>query len=294
MYEKILVPLDGSHAAEIVIPYIVDTAVKFGSEVNLVSVAEHDITGLENLYNSYLEQVREKMIFQLKRYGSTGEIKEQSKVLAGKPADEILRYADANGIGLIIMATGASSATEKWPLGSVWTRVIRASTHPVLLIRSPVNTAALQEKNIIKKILAPLDGSKSGEAALPFMETLALASGAQIVLMHVIEPVPTIAPPHMYTAPQWAVQYEQSIMDMAHFYINDIANKLKQKGIVSSNVLITGLPEEQIIDYSEKNDIDIIGISTRGWAGISRWVFGNVTDKVLRVGSKSVLVVRPA
>ena len=50
---------------------------------------------------------------------------------------------------------------------------------------------------------------------------------------------------------------------------------------------------EIIINYAETNHCDLIAMSTRGRSGIARWVIGSVTEKVLRIGKKPVLVVKP-
>ncbi len=59
-------------------------------------------------------------------------------------------------------------------------------------------------------------------------------------------------------------------------------------------MLVMGPAADRIIDYAKENAIDLIAMSTHGRSGISRWVFGSVTDKVLHAGDIPVLVVRPS
>ena len=105
MYERILVPLDGSSAAEIVLPYAMEIATKLGAEIILVSVSEFTTAEVDHLYRSYLEPLRERVQRELKDYGAKEEVKVYSDVLLGKPADEIMRYADESNVGLIAMAS---------------------------------------------------------------------------------------------------------------------------------------------------------------------------------------------
>jgi len=61
MYESLLVPLDGSGAAQVVLPYVVEIAARLNSEIILVSVAEPKAADFEYLYRSYLEHVAEML-----------------------------------------------------------------------------------------------------------------------------------------------------------------------------------------------------------------------------------------
>ena len=57
MYERILVPLDGSNAAEIVLPYAEEIAARTGAEIILLSVSDPTTTGMDHLYRAYIERI---------------------------------------------------------------------------------------------------------------------------------------------------------------------------------------------------------------------------------------------
>jgi nucleotide-binding universal stress UspA family protein len=50
---------------------------------------------------------------------------------------------------------------------------------------------------------------------------------------------------------------------------------------------------EAILDYTEQHKVDLIAIATHGRSGVSRWVFGSVTQKVIQAAPVPVLVIRP-
>jgi nucleotide-binding universal stress UspA family protein len=56
--------------------------------------------------------------------------------------------------------------------------------------------------------------------------------------------------------------------------------------------LLHGRPAEQLLDYAEQHDIDLISIGTHGRTGIDRFVMGSVAEKVIRRSEKPVLTVR--
>jgi len=286
MYEKILVPLDGSTIAELVLPYAEEIAAKFGAEISLFSVCEADAGYTENLYRSYLKAVLSKVQHDLKDWG-TKEAKIPIEVASGKPAIEILRYADENNISLIILAGRGSSGEGPWPLGNIAVKVLRIASKPVLMIRAPAGDNALKEKRLVKKILVPLDGSRVGEAAIPHAEALAQTLDAKLVLFQVVEPAPSLPTDDAFSP--YRVR-DEKLEKAAFAYIDGMKTTLSKKGLIASGVVLAGYPADEIINYAEANAIDLIAISTHGRSGVGRWAIGSVTDKILYSGDTPVLV----
>jgi nucleotide-binding universal stress UspA family protein len=293
MYEKILVPLDGSSAAEMALPYAEEIAAKQGAEIILASVSELGAVEADPLYRSYLERIVEQIERQLKDWGAKEGAKVKSEVLLGTPASEILRYADEKNVSLITMASRGRSSRGPWLLGNIAAKVLRATGKPVLLIRAPADKVTLQQKNLIKKILVPLDGSKMSEVAIPYAEALAQALGAEMVLFQA------------FVTPTFVGTYEGRSMSPAEFkkreeqvrasmmdYLDHLGRGFQEKGVRTLNVVREGSAADQILEYAEKNGIDLVAMSTHGRSGIGRWVFGSVTDKVLHSGDVAVLTVR--
>ena len=151
MYQKILVPLDGSKLAECAIPHVEKIAEGCGAEqVILVSVTER-VSGYrvmddpgQPLGQRLAPEAVGKLERQARRYlgkiAKTLEakgIKVLEEVLMGKPADEITLYAANERCDLIIMASHGRSGPSRWAHGSVTDKVLRASSVPVLMIKAP-------------------------------------------------------------------------------------------------------------------------------------------------------------
>jgi len=290
MYKKILVPLDGSNAAEIVIPYVEELAARLGAEVVLVSVYESP-DDMSHVHRYYLERIVDRIRSQIKEFEPRNEMRVHSEVLRGRPAQQLLQYADKVNISLIAMSSYGSSGREPKLLGNIATKVLWSTKKPVLLVRSPASDDAIKQKKLVKKILVPLDGSKTGETIIECAQVLAGALDAELVLFEVLEPLrivagfETVAP---YTIPQ----SQESIKASARTYLNGVEKPLTEKGIKTSTEIVWGSAAERIIEYAEAN-IDLVTISSHGLSGVGRWVLGSVTEKVLQVGDKPVLVARP-
>jgi nucleotide-binding universal stress UspA family protein len=292
IYEKIMVPLDGSNAAEIALPYAEEIAARLGAEIILVSVSGPTVEAKDHLYRSYLDKITEQVRGRLDDWGAKEGAKVQSEVFAGKPASEILRYADENNVSLIAMASRGRSGRGPWLLGNIAAKVLRATQKPVLLIRAPADETALQQRSLVKKILLPLDGSSVGEAAFPYAEVLTQELGAELVLFQVLRPTVLIAEGSTMVSAAIYEEQEEARKASALAYVDSVGSSLKEKGLRSRSVVASGSPADQIIGYAESNAIDLIAMSSHGRSGIGRWVFGSVTDKVLHAGDTAVLTVR--
>ncbi len=147
MYDRILVPLDGSGLAEKALKHAKALAKDCGpAEIALLFVVEPLDTTVIEPYNDkdkeYFSQADKKVETWGKDYlakivkdlKSEG-IAAKSIVLKGKAADNILDYAAKKGIDLIVMSTHGRSGPARWAFGSVAERVSAASTVPVLMVR---------------------------------------------------------------------------------------------------------------------------------------------------------------
>ena len=140
-----------------------------------------------------------------------------------------------------------------------------------------------------KKILVPLDGSGLAECVLPHVKAMAKECGTEeVVLLKIVEPAPTWAAEDFdFTAAQTADERA------AKAYLAKMQAQLIAEGFnVRSEVLI-GRPAQTINDFAQKNAVDLIVIATHGRSGISRLIFGNVADKLVRSSYVPVLVIRP-
>ena len=281
MFEKILVSLDGSELAEAALPYGRELAECLGSEIHMLGVC--DLPRLpERLLKAYVDDSASKF----KRAG----LRAKATVICGTPADVILEYAEKAGIDLIIMSTHGRSGLTRWVLGSVADKVLHSVTVPLFLINAK-KAEAVVERKTFRKVLLPLDGSDTGEAAVPFAEELARKTNARLLLLSVMMPAYRITAAQDYPGvdlePIMKAQRES-----AENYLHDVEAKLKQKGITTSSDTMVGSAAETILDYSKEKQVDLIAMSTHGRSGFGRWILGSVTDKVVRASEIPVMVMR--
>ena len=151
MYQKILVPLDGSKLAECVLPHVEELATRCGTnEVVLVSATERvkgyrPVTDYSQPLGMQLapeavgkkEKQAERYLSRIAKRLEKKGIKVQTEVLLGNPAHEITLYAEYRGCDLIVIASHGRSGPSRWAHGSVADKVFKASCVPVFMVRAP-------------------------------------------------------------------------------------------------------------------------------------------------------------
>ena len=148
-----------------------------------------------------------------------------------------------------------------------------------------------------ERILAPLDGSKVGEAALPYVEELVSKLSpkvkAEVTLFQVVSSRVYYVVAGEASAPIPYTEKEmEQIKAKAKEYLDKAGEGLKSKGAIVKTKVAVGNADEEINKAAEEINADLIAMSTHGRSGLSRWAFGSVTAKVLRGGNKPVLMVR--
>jgi len=312
VYRTILLPLDGSEAAEAVLELAKNLAVRSGSALTLLHVCRPEQADYERLHSAYIERVADLVQRDISKICETvqchfeGVTATASPVLVkGEPAEEIVRCAEENEVSVILMATHGRSGLVRSVMSDIANRVVRNSLVPVWLMRT------LDPDDIIcaewppKRVLVPLDGSERAEKVLPYAAEYARLFDAELVLMRVCEqPAITTDYPEASMPISWDEHVSRA---RSHYkaqcsvYLEVVKDRLKEMGIKVTTEALLGDAAEEIIGYIRQNRCDLVAMTTYGRSGmarwvsespVGRWVFSNVTEQVLAATSRGILVVR--
>lgn len=140
-----------------------------------------------------------------------------------------------------------------------------------------------------KKILVPLDGSELAKKALDEAVKLTKVFDSEIVLLQVVPFMPIYGSPELVTP----LIIDEKQKELAEKYLTSLAVELKGKGHKVSVMVKTGqLVAVEIIDFAKEIGADLITMCTHGRSGITRWVLGSVTLKVLTRAETPILLLR--
>ncbi|KPK48476.1 MAG: hypothetical protein AMJ77_00085 [Dehalococcoidia bacterium SM23_28_2] len=300
MFDKILVPLDGSPVAQAILPYVMLVAKGFHSRVILFHVAESALDQEDPEQKTYADETMERIRPLAENYlaGVADEFRKQgidveTRVVGGRATAKILEHAEQENVGLIALSTHGRSGLARWVMGSGVDRILRACEQPVLLVR-PRDEGGGETAARLSKIIVPLDGSNTAEAALPLAEELARALGLELILIQVIGVETTVRFGSM--APDsWSVPSDvlQQLDVVASGYLTGLAKQLKNKGLTVQWEVFRGAAGSRIVEFAKETSDSLVAMTTHGRSGFRRWVMGSVADEVVRHTGEPVLVIRP-
>jgi nucleotide-binding universal stress UspA family protein len=306
VYKKMLVLLDGSQLAEIVFPFVKELAGRLELDVILLHVYSQAMSGFAPMYKTYIESTAKTMATEVNQIrasisASAGSSEIRGELVMGYHADEILRFAEDNRVDMIMMASHGRSGAQRWTIGSVADKILRAAKVPVFLVHADADKNLPFDKWPSRSLLVPLSGSEVSAIVIPHAKALAKQKGAtmDVVLMEVVEPpiTPSYYSPELTGMPMnWGQFVEQEIArskKAAQEYLSGIENEFRQEGINVSSIIMTGTPAEEIAAYAGKNPYTVIVMATHGRRGLSRLVYGSVAQSVLFSVTNPMVLVRP-
>ena len=297
MYTKLLIPLDGSKTAEQVLPFarILAGTLKLPVElldvIDISAMSAHIVSDKARYLDTLItegERVSREYLDEIAA-GLSG-VRVTSTVARGSAADAIIEHAATGKGTLIAMATHGRSGLSRWMLGSVAEKVLRGSHNPLFLVRAHEG-GATDGAAVIKSIVVPLDGSELAESVLPTAMEVAKTLDLEVVLCRAYE----LAASVYRGSEDYLPNYDEMLAQVkaeAESYLAEKAAALKAAGLSRvSSVALAGSGAEEIIRYAQTHRDALVVMCTHGRSGISRWVLGSVTERVVRHSDVPVLVL---
>lgn len=142
----------------------------------------------------------------------------------------------------------------------------------------------------IKKILCPTDFSEPSLLAISAATELAGLTGAEILLVHVVSPLPASPHPGALSAFDTAA-YLKEMLTHGRASMERLVKERIPGKVPSRSMILTGNPSGEIARVAEDEGVDLVVIATHGLTGWRRFVFGSVAERVVRTASCPVLTV---
>ena len=319
MFQRILVPLDGSERSERAIPVAARIAraqsgtiifinvilppVEFGtySAERTVELKPGAFHHREEAASNYLKSITSTYANEL------AGINTETDLSSGAAAPEIYSAALLEKVDLIVLCSHGEAGLKRWAFRSIAQEGVRHSPVPVLVLKEGEETSGMVNATHPLRILVPVDGSALSETALvpttQFIQSLALPSQSEIHLFHVID-TPLVYgkmkhQAHIADGIQedirgQAERYMQSLISWCQTAFAGINLRVTSSLAVNTDVVgtITRIAE-QSNDTDGAANYDMIAMATHGRGGLKRLLMGSVTEHTLKDTNLPLLVVRP-
>ncbi len=300
MYKKMLVPLDGSEAAENVLPYARALAKRLALPVDLLEVVDftelaRSVSAADGLFLDRIakDEARRSAVYLAGIAESFSGIAARCLVRQGRAADIIVEMAAAEKDTLIMMATHGRSGFNRFFLGSVTEKVLRATSSPLLVVRAQEGVVTGGEA-VFKALVLPLDGSELAESVMPSVVALAKQLDLEIILLRAYAvPYGAYSAGEGFYDPLNLESFLARLREETTDYLENKTAELKRQGIEKVSYLAKeGLSADEIISLGRESPDHLIAMCTHGYSGVKRWVLGSVTETVVRHAAGPVLVLR--
>jgi hypothetical protein len=203
-----------------------------------------------------------------------------------QPYKAIVEEAAKMKSDVIVMGRRGRTGLEKMLMGSVAAKVIGYAPCKVLVVP---RFAMISCKNI----LIATDGSKYSVAAATEAIGIAKRCKSNLIIITVVhtEALSSMSPDTGYTQSQQEV-IERQELQRAERNISGVKELAEKEGIHAEGVISEGRPYEAIAKAALEKNIDLIVIGSHGRTGVSKFLMGSVTERVIGHAESAVLVVK--
>jgi len=283
MYERILLPTDGSDAAERALDLAVSVADAHDAELHILYVADTNQPSLSRIQGQVVDALEgqgQQIVDEAGNRVRGSGVDVTTDVIQGGPSRTILDYVDDRGVDLVVMGTRGERDVERLLLGSVTERIVRSAPVPVLAV--PPNSDRSYPP---ESVLVGTDGSEGSDAALAEGIDLASIAGATLHVLSVLEDSLLGIDVRSAAAAEERERRDEKLLEAAREQAEDA-------GVTVETAIEEGGVVETFNEYAAEHGVDLVLVGTHGRTGFDRRILGSVTEDLLRTADVPVLSVR--
>jgi nucleotide-binding universal stress UspA family protein len=170
------------------------------------------------------------------------------------------------------------SSQVRWKNPASWTLALHAKKE--------------DDMNPFKRILVATDFTDSSKPAFEEAIELAQRNGSELLIGHAYQP--PIMTQADAVAPGVYDEWDRNLRFGVEQKLQELVNDAKKNGILAKPLVLTGAPNEAIVDAAKENKADLVVMGTHGRKGVSRFFLGSVASRVISTSPCPVMTVRAA
>jgi len=287
--KHILLATDGSESSEGAVKEAIYLAKSCVAKLSVIYVLEtnpeFETEGLK--FVEKMEHAAREHLEEIRKEAAAENVEVEAIVRrTDQPYKAIVEEAAKMKSDVIVMGRRGRTGLEKMLMGSVAAKVIGYAPCKVLVVP---RFAMISCKNI----LIATDGSKYSVAAATEAIGIAKRCKSNLIIITVVhtEALSSMSPDTGYTQSQQEV-IERQELQRAERNISGVKELAEKEGIHAEGVISEGRPYEAIAKAALEKNIDLIVIGSHGRTGVSKFLMGSVTERVIGHAESAVLVVK--
>lgn len=249
MFDRVLVPLEGSSDSESVLAWLRSWDLK---NTRLILFHCFPSPPAPSRFDGP-EQARDYLESVARTAPGSAEV----LVRTGSPGVWIVTAAAHSDAGLVVLGVAGDYGTPR-PLGEAAAVVVKTCPQPVVVVKTPVRSSPRR----VRRILAPLDASSQGDEDLDVLRDLARDLRAEIILLHVGS---------VDSDDGRATARGSTYSDVQLNLIRQVWSFLKE-GIAARTIMTKGSIFEEIRTHEQSLDIDLVAIPKERRPGLLDWM----------------------
>jgi len=293
MYDRILIPVDGSDEATRAARRGLDLAQRFDAAVDVLHVIDRRSSTRTSDEQAQLRERGEAIVADIEALAKDVDRPVTTTVTDGSPAARIARLASDYDAGLIVIGRQGITGIEKRLLGGVTEGVLHRSDIPVLVVPKDDHSAA--DTFDYDRLLVPTDGSTNATSVAPHAGAVARQYGATA---HVLSVIDLQAAGGAFSAGGLEESFVDRLEDESEAIVDELAAEIDT---MAADIDIETAVEKASLDgvaakireYVATHEIDLIVMGSHGRSNLRRQLLGSVSGAVLRsVDVPMVIVTR--
>lgn len=275
MFDKLLIPVDGSAPAKRAAKFGLELAAVYDAAVDLLHVVgERD----RERGNRILDQAIDVTV--------DGDPAVERHLVDGKPSNSIVRHVADAGTDLVVMGRYGRSGISEHVLGSVSERVLRNVKVPVVSV--PGETVDTETGREYGDVLLTTDGSEAAERAGPYAADIARRTASALHLLTVVDVQAEAGP---FDAGGVDREYVGRLEDRGQDALDSLADGIDAGAVDVQSAVVKGDTVEEIRAYADEHDVDLLAISSEGQTNLVGQRLGSIASRLLRTVKRPMLVV---
>lgn len=294
MFDKILIPLDGSPLAETVLPHVIALARGYESDIYLLRVL--DPQGVPTISGSrdhlewqiikaeakaYLNNIRDRL--------QEIDLHPEIHIMEGSAAESILEFSADHDINLMVLSSHGQSGISGWNVSSVVQKIILRARTSVMIVRAYHPFKGGLTELQYRRILVPLDGSLRAEVVLPVVNKLASEQGSELIICHVVRR-PEM--PRRIQLSQEDIELSEKVTQRnrieASRYLEQVNSIVDAK--TDTRLIVDDSIVAPLYELVEQEQIDLVVLCAHGYSGGTKWPYGSTVISFIAYGNTPMLI----